>query len=241
MNGRHLDPITDELALQYSPLLRGSIHTLRYIEAKGPVGLTPAKALKRYFVKWAAQAFEWPHFTEADLYAVNKVLNEQDFPPLVMLHDLLISAKLTRHYKGAMVLTKLGRDLVEEPANLWHLLTTQILWRTDHGRYMRHHDQFEGDWDVILGVLNLEAHEGASDDRMYAAILGMSEEQARRDHVLTAILHVYVLRPLTFAGFLAEMRTGTGFSMQHIYVKTPLWHAALKLPTDKALSPIVRH
>ena len=240
-NARHLGPIIDEQALQYSPLLRGAIHILRYVEANGPIGLTPSKALKRYFVEWAAEAFRWPHFTAADLYAVNKVLNEHDFPPLVMLHDLLISAKLTRHYKGAMALTKLGRQLVDEPAKLWHVLTTQILWRTDHGRFMRHHDRFEGDWNLILGVINLEAHHGASDDRIYAAILGMSEEQARRDYTLTPILYAYVLRPLTYAGLLAEVRTGTGFSREHIYVKTPLWQAALRLPTDVSLSPTVRH
>jgi len=240
MNGRHLRPVTDELALHYSPLVRAAIHTMRYIETYGPIGLTPAKALKRYFVEWAAEAFVWPHYTAADLHAVNKVLNEQDFLPLVMLHDLMISTRLTRYYKGAMALAKQGRDLVDEPARLWHLLTTAFLWRTDHGRTMRRHDQFDGDWELILGVIDREAHEGASDDRIYAAILGMSEEQARRDHLLTASLYTHVLRPLTYAGLLAEVRTGTGIGMRHIYWKTPLWHAALRLPTDEPLSHIVR-
>jgi hypothetical protein len=230
-----------DLALQHSPLLRAALHTLRYIEANGPIALTPSKALKRYFVEWAAEVFEWPHFTTDDLHAVNKVLNEQDFPPLVMLHDLLIATKLARHYKGHLALTNQGRTFAKEPDRLWHLLTTQILWRTDHGRYMRRPDQFDGDWRVILGVINLEAHEGASDDRIYAAILGVSEEEAKRDYVLTAILYCYVLRPLAWAGLLAEVRTGTGFAMQHIYVKTPLWRIAFQLPSDKALSAITRH
>jgi hypothetical protein len=106
---------------------------------------------------------------------------------------------------------------------------------------MRRPDRFDGDWRVILGVINLEAHEGASDEQIYAAILGVSEEQAKRDYVLTAILYGYVLRPLAWAGLLAEVRTGTGFAIQHIYFKTPLWHDAFQLPSDELLPTITRH
>lgn len=229
------------LALQHSPLLRAALHTLRYIEANGPIALTASKALKRYYVEWAAEAFEWPYFTANDLYAANKVLNEQDFPPLVMLHDLLIATRLARHHKGHLALTNQGRTFAKDPVWLWHLLTRQILWRTDHRRYMRRPDRFDGDWRVILGVINLEAHEGASDEQIYAAILGVSEEQAKRDYVLTAILYGYVLRPLAWAGLLAEVRTGTGFAIQHIYFKTPLWHDAFQLPSDELLPTITRH
>ena len=37
----------------------------------------------------------------ADLFAVNKVLNEIDFGPLMDLHDLMIALKIGRHYKGS--------------------------------------------------------------------------------------------------------------------------------------------
>ena len=103
-----------ELALQHSPLLRAALHTLGYIEANGPIALTASKAFKRYFVEWAAEVFEWPYFTVADLHAVNKVLNEQDFLPLVVLHDLPIATKLARHYKGHLALTNQGRTQIME-------------------------------------------------------------------------------------------------------------------------------
>lgn len=87
--------------------------TLRHLARTGPIGLTPSRALKRYFVAWAAEAFNWPGYTADELYAINKVLNEHDFSPLVVLHDLLLAAKLARHRKGFLHITKLGKDLLE--------------------------------------------------------------------------------------------------------------------------------
>ena len=56
-------PLHDEApALRLSPLLQATLKTFAYIEANGPIGLTPAKALKGYFVEWAADAFGWPHY-----------------------------------------------------------------------------------------------------------------------------------------------------------------------------------
>ena len=79
-----------ELALRLSPLLRAAKLTLDYVLAYGPIPLTPTMAFKRVFVNWAAEQFHWPGMTAADLSRVNKVLNEQDFPPLEMLHHLLL-------------------------------------------------------------------------------------------------------------------------------------------------------
>ena len=89
-----LSPEAENLAVEISPLLRAALLTLEYMEVNGSIGLTPSKALKRYFVEWAAEAFAWPKYTAADLYSFNKVLNEIDFPPLVVLHDLLVGLKL---------------------------------------------------------------------------------------------------------------------------------------------------
>ena len=58
----------DDPSLAVSPLLRGALLTLDYIETNGPIGLTPLRALKRYFVQWAAEAFAWPHFIPEELY-----------------------------------------------------------------------------------------------------------------------------------------------------------------------------
>lgn len=227
-------PITDsEPAFAHSVLLRAALLLLDYIEVNGPIGLTPSKALKRYFVEWAAEAFEWPNFTASELYEMNKVLNEPDFPPLMVLHDLLISAKLTRHYKGAMHTTKQGRQLKSKPAVLWMVLVNHLLCVLDHSAYTRYGDQLVGDWKAVLRCINREAQMPVTDQRLCAAMFGGSEKDALRDTRLRSILYLHVLRPLCWAGLLEEQVQGSGFDRVRVFVKTPLWTAALDLPPDE--------
>ena len=233
------EPITDdEPELVHSPMLKAASLTLGYIEANGPIGLTPLKALKRYFVTWAAEAFAWPHYTAAELYDINKVLNEPDFPPLVVLHNVLLSAKLVRHHKGAMQLTKKGRQLKSHPAVLWIVLATHMLCVLDHGKYTRYGDQLDGDWGILLGVINQEAQVAVTEERLCAALFGVSEKEMLSDYRLTGMLYIHVLRPLCWAGLLEEKRNGRGLERTRHFVKTPLWAAALSLaPANVVIMP----
>ncbi|MGY8606100.1 hypothetical protein ACTVH1_10430 [Gluconobacter cerinus] len=234
-------PDTD-LPLSHALILKAALLTIGYIEEHGPIGLTPSKALKRYFVAWAAEAFDWPAYTVEDLYAVNKVLNEHDFPPLVILHEVLLSAKLARHFKGNLRLTDLARKLKSEPARLWMLLTTHLLFVVDHSAYTRSDEPLFGNWDIFLNVINIEAQVAVTEEQLCSVLYGGEEEDIRRrDFKLTASLYVHVLRPLCWAGLLNEHRTGTGFSRRDFYTKTPLWPAALSLETDRHLHPATRH
>ena len=95
-------------ALAHSPMVRALEKTFAYIAEHGGIGLTPPKAFKRVFVHWAAREFDWPGYSEDDLFAINKVLNEIDFGPLMDLHDVMIALKIGRHYKGQSKLTKAG-------------------------------------------------------------------------------------------------------------------------------------
>lgn len=55
-----MQPVDDgHPALAHSPLLKGALLTLEYIETNGPIGLTPSKALKRYFAFKIATAKNW--------------------------------------------------------------------------------------------------------------------------------------------------------------------------------------
>lgn len=229
------------LLWQYSPLLRGAARTLGYMIDNGPIPLTPRKALTRRFVEWAVEVFDWPGFSVAELYAVNKVLNEADFPPLVVLHDLLVSAKLARHYKGSLIITKHGRTLANAPAQLWQLLVDVLLCHTDHGRYMRYHFAFEADWSRVLDVLNIVAHEGASEAEICAILLGVDEADVRRDHVTGLVFYMFVLRPLSWAGLLAEARASSDPRAETVFVKTPLWPLAWRFPSDELLPKILIH
>lgn len=239
----HLRPVNDDNpALALSPLLKGALLTLDYIETNGPIGLTPLKALKRYFVQWAAEAFAWPNYTAEDLYHLNKVLNEHDFPPLMVLHDVMLSAKLVRHYKGALHSTRLGKELRAKPGELWTLLANHLLCVLDHSKYTRNGDHLIGNWDIFLNVINVEAHAGASEERLCSVLFGGEEEGFRRhDYLLAAPFYIHVLRPLCWAGLLQEHRIGKRREQREVYTKTPLWAVALELETDRHLHEPTRH
>jgi hypothetical protein len=231
-----------EPALAHSPMLRAALLTFEYIEARGPIELTPSKALKRYFVAWAAEAFAWPNYTAADLYAANKVLNEQDFPPLVVLHDLLLSTKLARHYQGSLQLTKLGKDLGSKPGELWLLLTRHLLFLTDHSQYSRFDGQFTRDWLTHLNAINVEAELGISEAELCATLYGGEASYYRREGYQRGLeLYLHVLRPLCWVGLLAEHITGRGLQRSELFFKTPLWAAALRLPSDEQVARPTLH
>ena len=86
------------------------------------ITLTKSGAFYRKFVVWSAEEFQWPDWTPRDLYVVNRVLNEQDFVPLAVMHDLLRAARLIRHFKGRAVLTKSGTAIISNHGALQALL-----------------------------------------------------------------------------------------------------------------------
>ncbi|MCO7728344.1 hypothetical protein NJB93_17275 [Brucella intermedia] len=129
--------VDDDPALVHSPMVRAMEKTFAYIYEHGAIPLTPSKAFKRSFVHWAAAEFEWPGYLEADLFAINKVLNEIDFGPLMDLHDLMIALKIGRHSKGQFTLTKAGQSLVGHPGRLFGIITPFYLFEVDHLQFAR--------------------------------------------------------------------------------------------------------
>ena len=123
---RHIE--NDDPALAFSPLLRGFLKTFAYLAEHSSIGLTASKGFKRNFVHWAAREFNWPGHTEADLFAVNKVLNEQDFMPLSDIHFLLTTLKMGRHYKGQFKLTKAGTEVSRHQGQLFGIITPFYLF-----------------------------------------------------------------------------------------------------------------
>lgn len=221
-------PAADAPELGLSPLHRAAVLTLRHLVKAGPVGLTPNRALKRYFVTWAAEAFNWPGYAADKLYAINRVLNEQDFPPLAILHDLLLAAKLTRHRKGFLHITKMGKDLLAHPASLWITLSQHLLLSAGHD------DMLEIEWVSILNALNVEAHSGMTDKQFYAKLTGGDD----KDHHVISLIYVHVLRPLCWLGLLHETRQNRS---ERFFTKTALWSLALTFEGSLQLSPVEKH
>ena len=230
--------------LAYSPLVHGQEKILAWITKHGGIPLTPSKAFKRVFVHWAAAKFDWPGYTEADLFSVNKVLNEPDFAPLMLLHDLMIAMKLGRHYKGEFRLTKAGQALVDHPGQIFAAVVPFYLFRVDHARFSRFDDEpILGNWDTFLNVLNVETEDGATGAELRRVFYGEPERGPFPcyDDMLSK-LYVQVLRPLCWSGLLCEGRGERRSRTQDaVFMKTPLWKAALQLDTDRMMSSAPRH
>ena len=107
-------PLSDDHPdLAHSPLLCAALLTLQYAQDHGAIGLTKTKAFKRVFVHWAVEQFDWPGRSAEEMFRYNKVINEYEFPPLEVLHYLLITLRLGRHFKGEFRLTERGTELAQ--------------------------------------------------------------------------------------------------------------------------------
>ena len=234
----------DEPALAFSPLLRGFQKTFAYLGEHGSIGLTQSKGFKRNFVHWAAAEFDWPGHTEADLFAVNKVLNEQDFMPLVDIHFLLTTLKMGRHYKGQFKLTKAGTELIGQPGRLFGIIAPFYLFEIDHSAWTRFPDvEIMMNWNIFLNVLNVESENGALGADLRRTFYGDPEPEHFPSYdVVMGNLYTQVLRPLIWTGLLQETRPAKSFrSQESMFTKTPLWNAALKLETDSQVKSATRH
>jgi hypothetical protein len=227
-------------ALACSPMVRGVEQTFAWIGEHGGIPLTPSKAFKRVFVQWAAAAFDWPGHTEADLYMVNKVLNEPDFMPLMFLHEILLTMKLGRHYKGQFRLTKAGQALVGHPGRIFDTVVPFFLFRVDHAGSSRFADDpVPGNWDIFLNVLNVETEDGATGAELRRVFYG--EPESGFDAMMSGLC-VQVLRPLCWAGLLEKQDGASRYrSEDAVFFKTPLWRSALRLDTDAEVAPATRH
>jgi hypothetical protein len=216
-------------ALAHSPMVQAIEKTFAYIKANGGIGLTPSKAFKRTFVHWAATEFEWPGFSDTDLFAVNKVLNEIDFPPLMDLHDVMIALKIARHFKGQFKLTKAGESLDGHPGRLFGIIIPFYLFEVDHLRFSRRVEKPLGNWDIFFNVLHVEAEGGVTGGDIRRVLYGEPDVDEPFDYLLSD-LYLQVLRPLCWTGLLQEERKGRlRRTEQSVFMKTPLWRAALRL------------
>lgn len=166
----------DHPDLTHSPLLRGALLTLQYTQKHGSIGLTKTKAFKRVFVHWAVEHFDWPGNSAEEMFLHNKVINEYDFPPLEVVHFLLISLRLGRHLKGEFRLTKRGIELADAPGRLFAELIPYFLFRIDHASYARFDDRPSGKWDVWMNVINLEADAGTTEAALFKTFYGETED-----------------------------------------------------------------
>jgi hypothetical protein len=228
----------DHPDLAHSPLLRAALLTLQYAQEHGAIGLTKTKAFKRVFVHWAVEHFDWPGSSAEDMFRYNKVINEYEFPPIDVLHYLLITLRLGRHYKGEFRLTKRGADLAQAPGRLFAELIPFFVLNLDHAAYARFEGRPFGKWDVWMNVINVEADHGTTEGVLFAAFYGQEHDWDNAGWREMAAFSSCVLHPLEWAGLLAQTREErVGRHVHHVF-KTPLWRSVMKLDTDDMLQPV---
>ncbi|PKQ10803.1 MAG: hypothetical protein CVT70_17725 [Alphaproteobacteria bacterium HGW-Alphaproteobacteria-1] len=222
----------------HSPLLRAALLTLRYALDHGAIGLTKTKAFKRVFVHWAVENFDWPGRSAEEMFRYNKVINEYEFPPLEVLHYLLITLRLGRHFKGEFRLTKRGAEHAQTPGRLFAELIPFFLFQIDHASYARFDERPFGKWDVWMNVTNVEADHGTTERALFAAFYGKEHDWDNAGWREMAAFSSCVLRPLEWSGLLVQTREEReGKHIHHVF-KTPLWRSVLKLDTDDMLQPV---
>ncbi|MDV7144750.1 hypothetical protein R3X27_18875 [Tropicimonas sp. TH_r6] len=232
----------DQPELDNSPLLRGAEAIFCYFEEHGPIGLTKAMAFKRDFVTWAVPRMGWPGYSEAELYAVNKVLNEDDVPPLELLHFLFLELRLGRHFKGQFRLTKAGQNLGTTRGKLFGVLTPFFLFHVDHSWLERFGSKPVGKWEIWLNVINVEAERIVSGRELFEVFYGKPAIEGVGAIREESAFYSGVLRPLVWSGLLAQVETEMpGRWRDASYAKTPLWYAVLTLDTDAELARLTRH
>lgn len=225
----------DHPDLAHSPMLRAALLTLRYAQEHGSIGLTQTKAFKRVFVHWAVESFAWPGKSAEEMFRFSKVINEYEFPPLEVLHYLLITLRLGRHFKGSFRVTKRGAELSRAPGRLFAELVPFFLLRVDHASYARFDDRPFGKWDVWMNVINVEADQGTTERALFKAFYGEEHDWDNAGWREMAAFSACVLRPLEWSGLLVETEErGATRSTHHVF-KTPLWRSALRLDTDRML------
>ncbi|MDO6614731.1 MULTISPECIES: hypothetical protein [Pacificibacter] len=228
----------DHPDLAHSPLLRGALLTMQYALKHGAIELTKTKAFKRTFVHWAVEHFDWPGKGADEMFRYNKVINEYEFPPLEILHFLLISLRLGRHFKGEFRLTKRGTELAQAPGHLFAELIPYFVLQIDHASYSRLEDRPFGKWDVWLNVINVEADHGATEAALFETFYDDPQDWHTAGWREMAAFSSYVLRPLEWAGLLIEVREDDSAQRGGHIFKTPLWRSALNLDTDDTLRPM---
>jgi hypothetical protein len=221
----------DHPALDMSPLLRAAVLTLDHVRDQGPIGLTQTKAFKRSFVGWAVKHFDWPDWSEDELLRHHKVINEADFPPLELLHFLLVELKLGRHYKGEFRLTKRGLEMSRSRGELFNTLIPFYILRVDHASYGRFDDRPYGKWDVWLNVINIELASPRTERQLYGVFYGDGADWSNAGWRAMGAFSHCVLKPLEWSGLISSENALTDGGPEYTCAKTALWAAALELDT----------
>lgn len=228
------DLTLDEILM--SAITRNMLIFLQKASVGDGLKLTAKGNLSRTVVGEMLDLFEWPEFEKDAAYRYYKVLNEADFFPLFFVRHIATQAKFVRPYRGALRLTKLGRDMQKEPKrrSLQAILFHVTFWHADLSYFGRGMfgtwPQFDAGilfWSLSVSASTWQTSETLT--RLCAIpIIGVLESTWDSGSML---VEARILRPLLWFGLLeyrSEEIPGIWLGHRHFYRKSPLFDRFLE-------------
>jgi hypothetical protein len=222
---------------------------LRTATAAPGLKLTATGNLARSVVAEMIDRFDWPGFDKAQMFRMNKVINEPDFWPLLFVRQSAEALRFLRKSKGHVRTAPLGRAALDESnlPSLQALLFHVTMWHIDlsdfgrglHGRWP------QDDMGVVLWSLSVAATEWQSPERLtrMCTIPINSVLEAEWDSS-SMMVEARVLRPLLWFGLLdykQEAIEGRPFGERRFYRKTKLFDRFLSFDVTTEASSAIRH
>ena len=239
-----LNETLSETELVASPMTTNGMKLLKLAGDTGCIDLTKSGFFNRKCVVWAAEEFQWPAYEPSELYRMNKVLNEQDFPPLSVMHDLMTMGQLMRHRKGKATLTPAGREMLGHSGKLQALLFETYFTRYDFGSNNRFPSIIEhDDYPHFFGVVanRLDDWTTLSDFAHWCLPVPLIPSISGRPE-FEACLHMQanLVRPLNWLGLIEEADASHLMPIEQRRIrKTALFDKFLHFGSHK--SPAVYH
>lgn len=216
-----------------------ALQLLALLDQTGGLKLTGKMNLNRAAVKRLLDDGCCPDFDREDLARFYKVVNETDVMPLHVLHILLTDTKLARHYKGKLVLTKAGANILKDgAAGRLQCLLFEGLFQGMNLAYLDRMPDYPGIQSTIAFILyaiHRVAQEPITVEHVVDTVLMpiVREEilhHAYANHARSVII-TRVIHPLVRFGLIHLTQSGERFSRNpdHDLVQvTPLFNEFLR-------------
>jgi hypothetical protein len=243
-----LEPDLADAEISGSAVTANALILLRRAADTGGLKLTATGNLSRAVVEEMFGIIQAPDYDKAELRRFQMVINEPDLLPLHFIRILTQAAKLSRTYRGKLLPTPLGRQMLaaEQYGPLQTLLFHVAFWRLN----LAYFDGYPLDsWPqsqvgVILWSLSTSAHDWLPREtltRLCATpVIGVLESQWDFG---SSAMEARILRPLVWFGLLesrTQPRSATELIDPRLYRKAPLFDRFVKFDVQIE-GPAVRH
>ena len=234
-----------------SAVARNALILLGAAATDAGLKMTATGNLSRGVVAEMCERFDWPGFDKAEMFQMNKVINETDFLPLNFVRHVAVAGNLLRRRKGSFQLTPGGRWMLD-PSNLravQAILFHIALWRLDLGYFaMDMHEGWpQGDAGVVLWCLSVAANDWQSRERLTRlctipvdSVLHTKWSWDSPAYMMDA----KILRPLWWFGLLEhreEKRNPDRYDARQFYRKTALFDRFMSFEVGLETAGVLRH